>query len=184
MKYIRFLLLAIALIVTIHAQEKAKQEKSRYVVIPSTEIMLMVASQTDCPFQLENPRLLYNLDENNITYQWDFRNRGTKPIVGFTVDAWRSSGTGGTLTNSWGKKGEVLMPGEVVKDNMDEKQIVPLTKELREQLKLNGKIRGMIILIVRYVEFKDGTFYDGVKTSDILSEFLGKYGDCVDEQEP
>ena len=184
MKYIKFLLFVIAFSLSVHAQENAKQEKSRYAVIPATDVMLMVASQTDCPLQLENTRLLYNIDKKRLTYQWDFRNRGTKPIVGFTVDAWHAIGSGGSLTNSWEDKNEVLMPGEVVKDDLDEKQIVPLTKEMREQLKLNGKMKMFIILVVRYVDFNDDTLYNGVKTSDVLSDYLQKYGESIDEQEP
>jgi hypothetical protein len=184
MKYIKFLLLVAFLSLSIYSQEKVKQEKPLYAVIPSTDVMVMIASQNDSPLQIENARVLYNLNTNRLSYQWDFRNKGKKPIVGFLVDAWHANGAGGTLTNSREAKKEILKPGGFVKDDLDEKQIVPLTKEIREQLKLNSKMRSFVVLIVRYVFFKDGTQYDGLKTSDLLNDFLGKYGDCIDEQEP
>jgi hypothetical protein len=187
MSYIRpaLLMLLVGFVHAANAQSNEKQEKPRYAVIPPTDIMLTIASQPDCPLQLENVRLLYNLNTKRLNYQWDFRNRGTKPIVGFQVAAWFANGTGGTLTNDWEDKNEVLLPGQFIAEtDITEKQIVPLTKELRDQLKLNGKMRMIIVLDVRYVDFLDGSQYKDLKTDSALTDFLEKYGDCIDRQEP
>ncbi len=150
-----------------------------------TDILLTVASQPDCPLQLENARLLYDLNTKRLDYQWAFRNRGTKPIVGFQSEALFANGTGGTLTNDWEHKNEILISGQAITDtHIEEKQIVPLTKELRDQLKLNGKMRMVIVLVVRYVHFSDGSQYKDLDTDAALMDFFGKYGDCIDRQEP
>ena len=191
MKNIKYLLLVVFFCISIQAQEN-NQQKAQYGIIPSTDVMLMVASQTDCPLQLENVRLLYKLDTKQIAYQWDIRNRGAKPIASFLIDAWWADGTGGSLinlsrvilTNSLTNKNEVLMPGEFIRDDLDEKQIVPLTKELREQLKFSAEMKTFIILVVRYANFSDGTQYNGVSASNALAKFLEKNKVRIDGQKP
>ena len=186
MRYVSLTLLMLMVLVHgANAQPSEKQDKPRYALIPPVDVMLTVASQPDCPLQLENVRLLYNLNTKRLTYQWDIRNRGTKPIVGFQVAAWNANGTGGTLTNDWENKNEILMPGQAIADtDVTEKQLVPLTMELRDQLKLNGKLRMMTVLVVRYVDFLDGSKFTDLKIDRALTDYLEKYGDCMDRQEP
>ena len=125
---------------------------------------------------------MYKPDTKQTFYQWDLRNLGTKPITSFIIDAWWADGTGGSLinlsrvklTNSLTDKNEILMPGEAIRDNTDENQIVPLTKELSEELKFNSGMKTFIILVVRYANFKDGGQYNGVSNSDALAKFLKK----------
>jgi hypothetical protein len=178
MKYVKFLFLVIVLSLSIQAQENAKQEKPRYAVIPPTDVMLTVAVQPDSPLQIENAKLLYNLSTKRISYSYDLRNRGTKPIVGYISEAWRINGTGGTLSNDWSDSNSILLSGQVAPDDLDEKQIVPLTKELRDELKLSSEMKMLIVLVVRDVFFADGSKYDGNKTTDALVKYFEKVGDC------
>lgn len=52
------------------------------------------------------------------------------------------------------------MPQE--KDERSE--IVPLSKELSEKLRLKEEMKGIVVLMVVSVEFSDGTKYDDEKT--------------------
>lgn len=180
MKHTKFLLLVLlfAFSATIYAQEKPKQEKPRYAVIPPTDVMLTIAAQPDSPLQLENARLLYNLSTKHISYSYDLRNRGIKPIVGYISEAWRLNGTGGTLSNDWSDTNSILLSGQTSPDDLDEKQIVPLTKELREELKLRSEMKMLIVLVVRDVFFADGSKYDGNKATDALMKYFEKIGNC------
>jgi len=145
----------------------------------------MVAAQPACPLQLENARVLYNLNTKRLNYQYGFRNLGKKPIVGFQVSALFMNGTGGTLTNDWEKRKQILMPGQAVADtDIAANQTVPLTARLRDELKLTGKMRTAIVLFVEYVSFPDVPQFDDTKTERLLMDFLQKYGDCIDRDEP
>ena len=185
MRYIRFALVALlfGLSHVAQAQQTENLGKPRYAVIPPADVLLAIATRPDCPLQLENGRLLYNLNSNRFEYQYDFRNRGTKPIVDFNVEAWFANGTGGTLTNSWKETNQTLMPGQVQTDGVDEKQIVPLSQKLRDKLELRGEMRMVIVLVVREVIFTDGTIYKGAKTSEALIKYfetLNGFGDKED----
>ncbi len=171
-------LLVVFLSIAIQAQGNAKQEKPRYAVIPPADVMLTIAAQPDCPLQLENARLLYDLSTKRIVYSYDLRNRGTKPIVGYISEAWRLNGTGGTLSNDWSDSNSILLSGQVSPDDLDEKQIVPLTKELRDELKLRSEMKMLIVLVVRDVFFADGSEYDGNNATNALTKYFEKIGDC------
>lgn len=72
MRYVSLtlLMLLVGLVNGANAQSSEKQEKPRYAVIPPMDVMVTVASQPDCPLQLENVRLLYNLNTKRFNYQW------------------------------------------------------------------------------------------------------------------
>ena len=170
-------LLTLCLPLVVMSQKGETQVKPRYVLLPPEFSLLTVASQPSCPLQLENARLLYNIDaegnSNRISYGYEFRNKGEKPIVDFSVVAWTNYGTGGTLTNEWGSKGAQLLPGQAVTYSEDEnRRIVPLTEGLREKLKLNGPLRGITTLIVVRVYFADGSVYQDDKVSNALLKSL------------
>jgi len=49
-----------------------------------------------------------------------------------------------------------------------------LTKETRAELKLNGKMQMIVVLMIDKVVFGDGTTYNAETTSKALGEFFEK----------
>lgn len=140
---------------TVVGQQSSFERKEKFVRVPREVGLVTVAYQPDCPLQFENVRFLAGVNGGGMTSE-DLRNRGTKSIQAFTV--------GDSNGNRWGwnsrNKGPVG-PGELVpQEGADWIQIVPLTKNLREKLKLQGPMQGMVVLMVIRVEFTDGTVYD------------------------
>ncbi len=66
------------------------------------------------------------------------------------------------------------MPGQTVplssRDKQDE--VVPLTEELRDKLKLRAPMKAVIVLMVTAVEFTDGTTYNDEPTQKALETYL------------
>ena len=160
-----------------YAQQSQKPDKTKYALVPPELAQLAIASQPGSPLQLENARILLNLETKRFDYGFEFRNRGTKPIVAFAVDRWSIAGGGGTLA-PWEAEDQILLPDQVVKYTEQENQrIVPLTDKVRDEFKLRGKLKGVQILIVRWVVFADGTSYRADKTSASLSDYLSALDD-------
>lgn len=150
----------------VYGQQANPQEKQEFVIVPSEQALVTVASQPDCPLQFEDARLLA-LTDGGETVTYYVRNRGAKPIRAFTV---------GTTSSIWewpGKAtGKLLMPGQRLPEETD--AVVPLTDALRDKLKLQGPMRSLTVLIVRRVEFADGSVYSGEKTFNALRTFLNE----------
>jgi len=51
-------------------------------------------------------------------------------------------------------------------------EVVPLTKELRQKLELQGPMRATVVLMVIRVEFTDGTVFDDEAVYNALCAFL------------
>lgn len=66
---------------------------------------------------------------------------------------------------------------ECIKD-----EIVPLTDELREKLKLKGEMKSIVILMIVNVEFTDGTEYSDEKTYQAMQIFMDDLGDAMRQQ--
>lgn len=113
----------------VNGQQDVRQEKESYVVAPSEQILVTIASQPDCPLQLEKAKYPVPTEGGAGIPSYHVRNRGTKPIRSFTV---------GTPSSTWGwsekVNGKLLMPGERLPDEGESAEIVPLTKELRNKL--------------------------------------------------
>jgi hypothetical protein len=76
-------------------------------------------------------------------------------------------------------------PGELVLlRGEDWTQIVPLTSELREKLKLQGPMQGLVILMVIRVEFTDGTVYDDEKVYKAMVSYMDDLQNKLNRQEP
>ncbi len=138
-------------------QQSPSEERIKTVVIPRESALVTVASQPGCPLQFENVRFLAGVEGGGLT-SYDLRNRANKAIRTFKV----GDSTGSTFT--WDPKGDnrpgPITPGQLVPWGEDSKEIVPLTDELRDKLKLKGSMQGMLVLMVIRVEFVDGTSYD------------------------
>lgn len=64
------------------------------------------------------------------------------------------------------------MPGDKTPGD-DNAEIVPLTDELRDKLKLKGPMRALVVFMIVHIEYADGTVYSAEST---YKAFL-KYGD-------
>lgn len=150
-------------------------EGSQFVAEPSENALLVIASQPDCPLSIENGRRFLNINKlSDVRYAYEIRNRGIKPISDFTMVAWTSFGTGGTLIPKWKFSKASLMPGETIMSNglSGDDAILPLTGALRERLKLHAPMKAIIVLMVEKVEFSDGSVFNDQKTSNSLLHYF------------
>ncbi|MCA1620029.1 MAG: hypothetical protein LC795_12100 [Acidobacteria bacterium] len=159
--------------------------KQQYVLVPPELGIAAVASQPDCPVQFENVRLLVNVNGRG-EHDFRLRNRGKKPIRNVIYAWWSTEATGST--GAWFGKhtDEVVMPGQLVPLEGADKdyEIVPLTEELRDKLKLRGPERaGIVTFIVVKVTFADGTTYDAGQMSEALRAYTVKLAGFEDEDE-
>ena len=151
--------------------------KPQYVIAPAENSFLAVASQPECPLKIENARMLLNVEDNPpIIYQYRLINRGAKPIQSYTIVAWQSGGTGGTLGGRAPTDGRrLLMPGGIVPNKPDPSvEIVPLTAKSRTKLGLDGSMKHVTVLLVEHITFSDGSTYDYRRISQALVDFLEK----------
>lgn len=144
---------------TIYGQQSVQTKRHHYVVVPPENALLVIASQPDCPLQIEDAKLLVSADQSRPPlYQYSLRNRGTKPIQYYIISAWASSGGGGTLSDR--SADGLLMPGQTKPPTeQDRSEVVPLTDELRQKLKLQGSMKSVIVLVVEKIRFADGSDY-------------------------
>ena len=158
----------------------SQQQKRKYVVAPPETVFLAVAAQPECPLKIENARMLLSVDRNYPIYQYRLVNRGTKPIHYFTVVAWHSGGTGGTLGNPAPWDGRItnrlLAPGRILQTGKLDRdvELVPLTAELRAKLNFDGALKNVTVLLVDHITFADGSTYDNRKASEALVSFFEK----------
>ncbi len=147
--------------------------KSKYVVAPSENTLLTVASQPESALVIEDAKLLLNIDRS-----WDFKfsyklhNRGSKPIRAFTIHFWTSESSGGTLGHPM-EHGPIA-PGEKAEFSLEKQQtfVLPLTDELREKLKVGLPMKLVVILMVENVEFADGSQFSDEKTLRALRDYF------------
>jgi hypothetical protein len=137
-----------------HAQQVNSQQKERFVIVPDDVALVTIAFQPDCALQFEEAKLLAAVDGEGGTSGYAVRNKGTKPIRSFTLGL-----PGGTVTWSEEFTKKLFMPGERTPYNNDI-EIVPLTDELRNKLKLNGPLRGTPVFMIIRVDYADGTVYN------------------------
>lgn len=154
----------LCLLSTASSQETGKQQKWKYVVAPPEQFLVTVAYQPKCPLQFEEVKYLAGLDGGG-SPAFIVRNKGDKPIRAFTVGS-----SGWTL--GWSEKftKKLLLPGERAFGD-DDVEIVPLTGELRDKLKLNGPMRAVIVLMVIRVEYADGSVYSAESTYKALRAY-------------
>jgi hypothetical protein len=155
-----------------------QQEKLRYVAVPPERMLLTVAAQPDSPLLVENAKLLIGVGPYPAGVSCQLRNRGTKPIRSFRIVLWSSTSAGGGLSPRERSGGRLLMPGEVMPcDEGDPDEIIPLTEQLRDKLKLRGPMKTVEVLMVESVRFADGTTYSDEATSEALVTFFENLDD-------
>jgi hypothetical protein len=155
-------------------------KKVHFVVVPPEHMLLAIASQPDCPLQFEKAQILLEVGGPQWGAAYKVRNRGTKPIRSFTTSLLTSWGTGGTLGS--GKPLEsLIMPGQLAPCEDDpESDIIPLTDELRDRLRLREPMKAVMVLLVDRVVFADGTTY----TFESTHRALLNYFDELDSRVP
>lgn len=170
-------LLLVCSAITINAQERNTQKKELFVEVPRELGLPTVAYQPNCPLQFENVKLLAGVDGGGVK-SYNLRNRGTKPIRSISIGNSNGERWSRDVASQFGP----VMPGQLVPDMSDDDwiQVVPLTKELREKLELQGPMRAIIVLMVIRVEFTDGTFYDDEPTYKALQSYLENLSNKLD----
>ena len=73
--------------------------------------------------------------------------------------------------------GAVAPPGL----NEDSIEFVPLTDDLKQKLRLTGKMRVIAFFMVLKIEFQDGTTYDATPLLDSLEGHLRMFEDKYDK---
>ena len=151
-------------------QEKKNATKAA-VAVPPEIISPLVAYQPDCPLRIEDVKLFQFIEGNGNAQFLKVRNTGTKPIRSYTIGAWNSVGTGNEVERPLPSN---LLPGDVSIPNGDEVEVVPLTKDLRDQLSLRGDMQALVVFVVVRVQFADGSVYDGAPLYNALKAHLNK----------
>jgi hypothetical protein len=169
----------ICFVVSASGQQVERQQKRRFVVVPPEQALVTVAFQPECPLQFEEAKLLAFVEGGGAA-TYVIRNKGTKPIRSFTVGV-----PGLKLTWSEELTKRLFMPGErIVGGGDDEIEMVPLTDELRDKLKLKGPMRGVAVFMVIRVEYADGTVYSAEPAYKALRKFSDELDDLRANAKP
>ncbi|MBL8170171.1 MAG: hypothetical protein JNJ50_18575 [Acidobacteria bacterium] len=140
------------------------------VVVPKENVLLVVAHQPECPLKIEHIELHAPVAGGHYPPDLKLRHKGDIPIKSFKVAYIDAEGTGG----SWTFSKKLVLPNQVV--TVSEKppsvKIIPLTEELRKQLRLTNVLQGLIIIVVVRVDFTDETFYEDEKSYESLRRYF------------
>ncbi len=162
------------------AQEPRKKAKA--VVIPSEIYLPTIVAQPDCPLKIEKAFVGKTLDGTEEMF-FQARNTGSKPIVFFQIDMVGSNGGGQSSFFPYDRNQPSVPPGAVAPPGLKEDwvEFVPLTEDLKQKLRLTGKMRVIAFFMVLKVEFKDGTTYDATPLLDSLEEHLRMFADSYEK---
>lgn len=141
------------LVGTAGAQQSPSEAK--FVTVPREVGLVTVAYQPDCPLRFERVSFLAGIEGGGTT-TYDLRNSGTKSIRAFTV----GDSIGNRLSWDVPRSRGPVPPGELAPLDGDQTEPVALTGEVRQKLKLQEPMKGLVVLMVIRVEFTDGTVYD------------------------
>jgi hypothetical protein len=165
------ILLILSFAVVTYAQQSVPQRK--YVVVPPKVMLLLTASQPDCPLKFDDAQLLISANKDGAWgASYKLRNAGSRPIQSVSVVMWTSDGSGGTLDSPRGNDKTPIMPGETVSGGTEE--VIPLTDELRAKLQLEEPMKAVVVLLVEKIKFADGSVYNNEGVSQAL---LGYFND-------
>lgn len=159
-------------------QVTEKTEPWLFVEVPRDVILPVVAVQPNCPIRFEQIRYLAGVKGGGIT-SYRLRNVGLKPIRRFIVAT-----TDGSEFEWWRDSGELVSPGAIVPQSDDPRvKVVQLTDKLRTDLKFQGPMKGILVLMVVSVEFADGTKFSDEATYEGLKFFMDKTSEAMFKQE-
>ena len=150
-----------------------KRNKAKAVIIPSEIYMPTIVAQPDCPLRIEKAFVGKMLDGTEQMF-FQARNTGSKPIVSFQINMMGTNGGGQTSLFPYERTQTSIAPGAVAPPGLKEDSVefVPLTEDLKQKLRLTGKMRVIALFMVLKVEFQDGTTYDATPLLDSLEEHL------------
>ena len=157
MRFTLLLLLCAGAVIAVRGQQVDSPDEHRFVVVPRDQGLILVVSQPDCPLRFEDVKLHVNMNGAWVK-SFKVRNQGTKPIRNYTIAAIGSDEWSWEAPNS----AHYIMPGQTAPPlgPNNEVEIVPLTKALREKLKLQGPMKGIVALIVVRLEYDDGSVFE------------------------
>ena len=152
----------------VNGQSGISEEKVRAVMIPRQVSLVTIAYQPDCPLHFEDVKFLAGVNGGGLT-SYDLRNSGTKPIRKITIGDSRGSRWTWDVAS---EHGPVLAGQLFPRSKEDWIEVIPMTSELRDKLKLQGPMQNVLILMVIRVEFMDGTFYDDEPTYKAMQSYM------------
>jgi hypothetical protein len=160
---------------TVWAQRSPDDRK--FITPPDEIYLLTVASQEGCPIQIENAKLLLFIGPgSNWGASYRLRNVGTKPIriQSVTLSMWTAQGVGESWQQLPQDADKSFLPGEVItiKENSRKLEVVPITDEIRDKMKLRGALHAVVVLMVEQVKFSDGSIYSAERTSKALESYF------------
>jgi len=165
--YLKLALLSVFFVVSVFGQANKKLESLLFVPVPSDVILPVIAVQPDSPLHFENVGHFAGIKGGAFT-SFDLRNISSKSIRRFKV-----ASSDGTETEWWKDSGAVVRPGErVPQSNNPNIKTVQLTPKIQSDLKFDGPMRGIVVLMIVSVEFDDGTKFQDQETYEKLNSFL------------
>jgi hypothetical protein len=152
-------------------------EETRYAIAPSGKYLLTIASQPDCPIQVENAKLLLAIGVGGWGASYRLRNAGIKPlsIRSITLSMWTEHGVGSSWEELIQEPAKAVLSGELIPIKESDKhktEIVPLTDEISNKLGLRGPLEAVVVLMVEQVKFSDGTVYSAQRISKELESYF------------
>ncbi|HKO42012.1 MAG TPA: hypothetical protein VJU84_01875 [Pyrinomonadaceae bacterium] len=160
---------------SVAAQERL--EKRKIVTPPNDTYLIAVASQPDCPIQIENAKLQFAVTGGSSWgASYRLRNAGTTPlsIRSITLAMWTVSGAGATWQELIQDSQKPVLPQALIplRQFNSTTENVPLTDEIRDQMKLRGPLRAVVVLLVEQITFSDGSLYSDEATSKALQAYF------------
>lgn len=154
------------------SQESTPIKKRQAVLLPAEIALYTIAKQPHCPLHIVNIQKLFLLD-GWTGYRYEVRNQGAKPIRSYSIAEVNTFGTASLFSRGTKTSGKWLMPTESEGPGGGEEiDVIPLTAQLRDQLKLNGPLKAVLVFLVVRVEFVDGSIYDDTPTYYSLKRFF------------
>jgi hypothetical protein len=146
-------------------QQPDQGGKRQLFIPPIDRVMLAVASQPDCPLQIESAKILLPVVGGGLAASYQLRNQGTKPLGIKSVHLLMIGPDAESEWEDRPKDGSTipLMPRAFMlgaDDPMRFTEIVPLTDEIRNHLKTPDDRLAVVVLMIEEIEFTDGTTYN------------------------
>lgn len=142
--------------ITVCGQDSESKAQHQWVVAPRELALPVIVAQPESPLDFVDTQALINVGSRRWLPGFRLRNHGTKPIRSFTVASAGSNEWTWTATNS----GDYFLPGQIKAiEGNSRNEIVPLTDALRDELKLSGPMKGIMVLLVVSVQYVDGSVF-------------------------
>lgn len=164
--------------------QNVNKEKERGCIIPSDDLLVVIASQPNCPIEVVNAYWVGFIGGGGLGF-YQLRNRATKPIKSYAIAIIGSDGGVTKYSSEASHPDYYFLPGETTPSSLEERNfdIVPITDQLREKIGLNGRMKAIKIFMVVQVEFGDGSKYDATSEYESLKTFFEKNPISVEKED-